>query len=56
MDEFEQQEWVKFGVAAMLSRQYAADQRTFLERLSGWTDECLHSVGRSVSMGSGGFP
>ena len=28
-DSFEQQEWVKFGVAATLSKQYAADQRMF---------------------------
>jgi hypothetical protein len=27
MDEFEQRDWVKLGVAATLSRQYAADQR-----------------------------
>jgi hypothetical protein len=33
-DEFEQQEWVKLGVAAALSRQYAADQRTFLANLA----------------------
>jgi len=32
-DPFEQQEWVKFGVAATLSKQYAADQRMFLELL-----------------------
>jgi hypothetical protein len=41
MDEFEQQEWVKFGVAAMLSRQYAADQRTFLERLAQMLENAL---------------
>ena len=30
----EEQEWVKFGVAATLSQQYAADQRSFLESLA----------------------
>ncbi len=33
-DAFEQQEWVKFGVAATLSKQYASDQRQFLELLA----------------------
>ncbi len=33
-DEFEQQEWVKLGVAAALSRQYGEDQRNFLEMLA----------------------
>ena len=33
-DDFEQQEWVKFGVAATLSKQYAADQRDFLDLLA----------------------
>ena len=31
-DDIEQQDWMKFGVAALLSKQYAADQRVFLER------------------------
>ena len=26
-DEFEEQDWVKAGVAAALARQYASDQR-----------------------------
>jgi hypothetical protein len=30
-DSFEQQEWVKFGVAAELAKQYAADQKLFLD-------------------------
>jgi len=30
-DEFEQQDWVKFGVAAELTKQYAADQKLFLD-------------------------
>jgi hypothetical protein len=33
-DDFEAQDWVKFGVATTLSRQYAADQRGFLEMLA----------------------
>ncbi len=33
-DDFEQQEWVKFGIATTLSKQYSADQRVFLERLA----------------------
>lgn len=33
-DEFEEQEWVRVGVAAALSKQYAADQQTFLEELA----------------------
>ncbi len=33
-DEFEQQEWVRIGVAAALAKQYAADQRAFLESLA----------------------
>jgi hypothetical protein len=33
-DDFEAQDWVRFGVAATLSKQYAADQRGFLEMLA----------------------
>lgn len=33
-DDFEQQEWVRLGVAANMSRQYSSDQREFLERLA----------------------
>lgn len=40
-DPFEQQEWVKFGVAATLSRQYAADQREFLELLAQMLEQAL---------------
>jgi hypothetical protein len=40
-DEFEQQDWVKFGVAAALSRQYAADQRTFLVSLAKMLETAL---------------
>jgi hypothetical protein len=41
MDEFEQQDWVKFGVAAALSKQYAADQRVFLELLAQMLEGAL---------------
>ncbi len=40
-DAFEQQEWVKFGVAATLSKQYAADQREFLELLAQMLQRAL---------------
>lgn len=33
-DEFEQQDWVKVGVAATLAKEYAADQRNLLELLA----------------------
>ena len=33
-DDFEQQDWMKFGVAATLGRQYAQDERQFLARLA----------------------
>lgn len=40
-DDFEQQAWVRFGVAAELSKQYAADERQFLERLAGMLENAL---------------
>ena len=40
-DDFEQQEWVKFGVSAALSRQYSADERTFLELLAQMLERAL---------------
>src|SRR5438128_675541 len=40
-DPFEQQEWVKFGVAATLSKQYAADQRMFLDLLARMLEGAL---------------
>ena len=40
-DSFEQQEWVKFGVAATLSKQYAADQRMFLGLLAQMLEGAL---------------
>jgi hypothetical protein len=33
-DDFEEQDWVKVGVAAELTKQYAADQRALLESLA----------------------
>ena len=40
-DPFEEQEWMKFGVAATLSRQYADDQRAFLELLASMVERAL---------------
>jgi hypothetical protein len=40
-DDFEEQAWVKFGVAAELSKQYAADQRSFLENLATLLESVL---------------
>ena len=40
-DPFEEQEWVKFGVAATLSKQYAADQRMFLDLLARMLEGAL---------------
>ncbi len=40
-DAFEDQEWVKFGVAAALSKQYATDQREFLELLAQMLERAL---------------
>ena len=40
-DEFEQQDWVKFGVAATLSKQYASDQRSFLESLAKMLESAM---------------
>lgn len=40
-DDFEQQEWLKFGVAATLSKQYAADERQFLEQLAVMLESAL---------------
>lgn len=34
MDDFENQDWVKFGVAAALTRQYGEDQRQFMDELA----------------------
>lgn len=33
-DDFEEQDWVKVGVAAELAKQYAADQRALLDNLA----------------------
>jgi len=40
-DDFEQQDWVRFGVAAALSKQYAADQRVFLDLLAQMLESAL---------------
>jgi hypothetical protein len=40
-DEFEQQDWLKFGVAAALTKQYSQDQRTFLELLASMLETAL---------------
>lgn len=40
-DDFEQQEWFKVGMAATLAREYAADQRTFLELLAQMLERAL---------------
>ena len=40
-DDLEQQEWFKFGMAATLAKQYAADQRVFLERLAKMLESAL---------------
>ncbi len=40
-DEFEQQEWFKFGMAATLMKQFASDQRAFLELLAQMLEGAL---------------
>ncbi len=40
-DAFEQQDWMKFGVAATLGRQYAQDERQFLARLATMLEGAL---------------
>lgn len=40
-DDFEQQDWVRIGVAGALSRQYAAEQRDFLESLTNMLESAL---------------
>ena len=40
-DEFEQQSWVKLGVAAALSQGYARDQRSLLETLAAMLESAL---------------
>ena len=50
-DDFEQQEWLKFGVAATLSKQYAADQRQFLELLATMLDGALPEEAEVVKRG-----
>ena len=50
-DDFEQQEWVKFGVATTLSKQYAADQRSFLESLATMLEAAMPSETEVVRKG-----
>lgn len=50
-DDFEQQEWMKFGVAATLSKQYAADQRVFLELLAAMLAGALPEEAEIVKRG-----
>lgn len=40
-DSFEQQDWVKFGVAGALSKQYAADQKQFIEALAQMLEQAM---------------
>ncbi len=40
-DAFEDQEWVKFGVAATLAKQYTADEKAFLELLAQMLERAL---------------
>ncbi len=40
-DSFEDQEWVKFGVAAALHKEYVSDQREFLQRLAQTLEAAL---------------
>ena len=50
-DSFEQQDWVKFGVAAALSRQYAADQHAFFEDLATMLERALPEATQVVRHG-----
>jgi len=50
-DSFEEQEWLKFGVAATLSKQYAADQRLFLDQLAIMLDSALPDEAEVVRRG-----
>lgn len=40
-DPFEQQEWLRLGVAAVLARQYAADQVRLIDSLARLLEEVL---------------
>ncbi len=40
-DEFEEQGWVKLGVSAALSKEYAQDQRSLLEMLAMMLENAL---------------
>jgi hypothetical protein len=47
----EEEEWLRFGVAAALSRQYGADQRQFLENLAGMLERALPAEAQVVRGG-----
>jgi hypothetical protein len=47
----EEEEWLRFGVAAALSRQYAADQRRFLESLAQMLEQALPGEVRVIRRG-----
>ena len=49
----EQEEWLRLGVAAALTRSYAADQRGFVEDLAALL---VSSFPESVQIVRGGFP
>ena len=40
-DDFEEQDWVKVGVAAELTKQYAADQRALLDNLANMLESAF---------------
>ena len=50
-DEFEEQEWLKFGVAAALSKQYGADQRAFLDLLAAMLERAMPEEAEVVKRG-----
>src|SRR5579872_5168238 len=45
-DDIEQEDWLRLGVAATLSRQYAADQRRLLESLGDMLEKALPEATR----------
>lgn len=40
-DDFEEQDWVKVGVAAELAKQYSADQKALLENLANMLESAF---------------
>ena len=51
MPDLEDEDWLKIGVAAHLSREYAADQREFLESLAATLEKALPGHTRVVRKG-----